>query len=335
MFDESLVVQSAVSAFNNAALVAPTFFWLGLFSIPLMALAYLYGRDFLGKIGWNPNDLEKNASIFTVGLTLLWLVLFGGNYMVLRDAASVLPFCIAGLIFVCAWTLGAHGRDIQMPKWRGASWRRKLAYILVIAMIVWALGVSAMHTWLGVLMQIVAFFGGGLVGRYIRRTPRAVPMALFVMFVVATLMLMQPEFFRFGELGALSVLHMGALLVFAMAALAALVLRNVKSRGRIHHSAYVKLKWMARFVVALGIVLFFMTESVPVFLGLSVAVAGMFALSVWHAGDVASDLASRMLAIALGMFGLITTLPVLSALGVLIWISAPAGRFDKDSRFLL
>ena len=42
MFDETLVVQSAISAFNNAALVAPTFFWVGVLALPLMALAYFY-----------------------------------------------------------------------------------------------------------------------------------------------------------------------------------------------------------------------------------------------------------------------------------------------------
>ena len=101
MFDETLVVQSAISAFNNAALIAPTFFWVGVLALPLMALAYFYGCDFMGRIGWHKSELKRNASILTVAVTLLWLISFGGNYAVRRDGRSILPFCIAGIGFLC------------------------------------------------------------------------------------------------------------------------------------------------------------------------------------------------------------------------------------------
>ena len=95
MFDESLVVQSAVSAFNNAALATPAFFWLGLLMLPLFYVVFVYGNRFLDIIGWNRADMQLRVIKWTVVLSLIWLVLFGGNYVVLRDATTLLPFVIA------------------------------------------------------------------------------------------------------------------------------------------------------------------------------------------------------------------------------------------------
>lgn len=336
MFDESLVVQSAISAFNNAALMAPTFFWLGILAVPLMALAYFYGADFMRKIGWHADDLLRNSAVFGVAITLLWLISFGGNYDALRDGQSVLPFCVAAVVFVSCAMLGAVSRDMPLPRLREMPWRRRLLVILCVLAAAFFVGMSGVHTWWGILMQIAAFGGGLILGRMMPRADAPMPVCSLVMLGVTTLILMQPEFFRFGQLGALSIIHMLGLLAVGVALAAATALRIVHPRGRIHHSAYVKLKWMLRFVSMLAIVLFVLTESVPVFLGVIAVLFVMFALSVWHAGDVANNLWVRWFAVALGAFGVITTLPVLSALGVILW-RANNGRSGKDSwaKFLL
>lgn len=185
-------------------------------------------------------------------------------------------------------------------------------------------------------MQIAAFGGGFILGRVVPRADAPVSVCSGVVLAVTTLVLMQPEFFRFGQLGALSIIHMLSLLVVGAAFAAVVALSVVNPRGRIHHSAYVKLKWMMRFVVMLAIVLFILTESVPVFLGSVAALFVMFAMSVWHAEKVSNNLWVRFYAVMLGAFGLITTLPVISALGVMLWCSADSkdGLFS-DSKFLL
>lgn len=336
MFDETLVVQSAISAFNNAALVAPTFFWLGLLALPLMALAYFYGADFMHRIGWTKGTLPRNAAVMTVVITLLWLVSFGGNYDVLRDGRSVLPFCIAGVVFACSALVGAVSRGVALPQWRGMSWRHRAVFALCAMLVAFFIGMSGVHTWWGVLMQIAAFGCGLIFGRMMPRMDAPMPVCLGVVGTITALMLMQPEFFRFGQLGMLSALHLVALLAVGMGLVATVALSGVKSRGRIHRSAYVKLKWMFRFMAALAIVLFFLTESVPVFLGALMVLLMMFAISVWHAKSVPNGLAMQMFAITLGGFGLITCLPVISALGVMIWAAIPSdSNFWQDSRFLL
>lgn len=336
MFDETLVVQSAISAFNNAALVAPTFFWVGLLSLPLVALAYFYGADFMRRIGWRRSDLMRNSFVLTTAIVLLWLISFGGNYAVLRDGCSVLPFCVACVVFVCCSLLGAVSRDVALPKWHGTSWRRRAIISVCVVAVAFLVGLSGMHTWWGVAMQIVAFCGGLALGRALPRVERPAIICPIVILGTTTLILMQPEFFRFGQLGALGVLHMLALLTVGGAVAAALAVRYVKPCGRIHRSAYVKLKWMLRFVAMLAIILFLLTESVPVFLGVVACLFAMFAISVWHAKMLPGNLDTRFFAVMLGAFGLITTLPVISALGVMLW--ADAGVDDGrlvDAKFLL
>jgi len=335
MFDETLVVQSAVSAFNNAALVAPSFFWLGVLWAPLMLLAYFYGTDFMRRIGWHASDLHRNAAVITVVVTLLWLVLGGGNYGVLRDAGSLLPYCIAVVVFAGCALIGVASRGMNFPRWRGASWRRRLMMIAAMAVAMFLIGMSGAPTWWGVVLQITAVAGGIILGRLWRRADAPGAICGFVIFAVTTIMLMQPEFFRFGQLGRLSIVHMGALLAVAMSVAAAAALRNVRPVGRIHQSAYVKLKWMLRFVVALGMVLFLLTESVPVFLGTTAVLFVMFSMSVWHAQAVPENLWVRFVALTLGLFGLITTLPVISALGVMVWVAAGRGDRLADAKFLL
>ena len=335
MFDETLVVQSALSAFNNAALVAPTFFWTGLLAVPLMALAYFYGKDFVRRIGWRDGDVMKNASVMTAAVTVLWLLLFGGNYDVLRDTSSFLAFGIAAAVFTGALMVGAASRGLALPRWRGTSWRHRFGNVIGVMAIVGVAAMSAMPKWWAILMQVAALFGGVFIGRVTRRDIPDTALATVIAGLVGVLMLMQPEFFRFGKLGALSIVHIAVLVLLAASVAATLALRNVAPRGRIHHSAYVKLKCLGGFMVALGVVMFMMTESVPVLLGAGVAMYAMFAISVWHANGVPKNMAARMFAVMLGLFGLLTGLPVISALGVLVWVTRPCDNFWAQARFLL
>ena len=55
MFDESLVVASAVSAFNNAAVVGPAFLWNAVLASPLFVAVYVFGRIPLASKNLRPN----------------------------------------------------------------------------------------------------------------------------------------------------------------------------------------------------------------------------------------------------------------------------------------
>lgn len=335
MFDEAIVVQSAVSAFNNAALAAPAFLWYALLSVPLFVLVYFCGGAFLSKLGWNRNNILSRSAIATVALSFMWVILFGGNYGVLRDGVSVLPFLVAGIIFLCTFFVSSRTRDIRIPRLRDMSRRVRISVYGAVALLIIALGLSDMHAWWGPLLQIGAFCLGALIGRRAKFALPDMTGAIAVMSLCVIAILMQPEFFRFGQLGNLTVFHMLGLLLFGILTAGAIVINNIKPAGRVHRSAYIKLKWMARFITALGVVLFFLTESVPVFLGTVAAFAVSFALSQWHMDKVSDTLGVRFYALAIAMFGIITTMPVLTALGILYWSNLPKADFLRDAKFLL
>ncbi len=335
MFDKTIVVQSAVSAFNNAALYGPAFLWYAVLALPLFALVYFYGNAFVARLGWTRQNITRRACLWTVILTLGWIVLFGGNYGVLRDAQTVLPFVVAVILFLASLFIGSHTRGIKLPGWRTASRGRKLAICGTVLLVLVAIGLSDTHAWWGPVLQIGAVLGGLIAGRAAKYEMRTIAGTLLIVFTATVAILMQPEFFRFGQLGALTVFHSLGLIFMGAAVAATAACANIPACGRIHHSAYVKLKWMARFITVLAIALFMLTESVPIFLGMTAMFFVLFALSIFHADKMPSELAERMLAIVLVVFGILTTIPVITALGIVCWTAMPRHNFWGQAKFLL
>lgn len=335
MFDNAMIVQSAISAFNNAALVAPAFLWWAVLALPLFALVYFCGNAFVERIGWNSRNFMARASLTCVILTLAWVVLFGGNYAVLRDNATVLPFMIAAIVFVASVFIGSNFKNLNLPRFRGASRGRRWGIFAAWTLIFAAVGLSDMHAWWGPLLQIGAFGGGLLVGRMARGEMRPVAGTVLVILATTVAILMQPEFFRFGQLGALTPVHLLFLILVAMAVAATVALRNMRPRGFIRHSAYVKLKWLGRFIAVLCMALFVLTESVPIFLGMTFVFFLVFAMSVMHMDSVPERADEKMFAVVMMLFGVITTMPAITGLGILYWMNLPRVTTWRDIRFLL
>ncbi len=330
MFENPIIVQSAVSAFNNAALFAPAFLWWAFLAAPLFAMAYFCGGAFLTKLGWTKQNMIPRACLTVVSLVCAWVVLFGGNYGVLRDATSMLPFLIAAIVFLAMLFIGSHMRDVKIPQLPRGLKTFGLIFILM------AVALSDTHTWWGPILQIAAFVGGFICGRFVvRGKMRALPGTLLIIMASLIAILMQPEFFRFGQLGSLTFIHLGGLMLTAAAAAATCALRSVAPRARIHRSAYVKLKWMARFVSLLCIAMFMLTESVPVLIGAFVAWFLMFAMSVYHSEKVSAAMSDKMFFLTIGLFGVLTTMPAITALGIVCWASIPGLNSWRDWKFLL
>lgn len=338
MFDETLVVQSALSAFNNAALIAPSFFWIGILWLPLMAMVRFCGRDFLARIGWHADGLKSNAMYLCAAIIMIWIIGFGGNYAVLRDAESLLPYCVAGVIFLCAYVLGAASRGHNLPKLSGMPIVRRISVLVCVAAVAFFVAQSGMPTWYGKLIPVAAVVAGGAVGRYVGRKAFVTLGVWGAMFAVLVLILMQPEFFRFGQLGALTVVHLAGLLLAGIALVAAAAITVSTPHGRIYASAYIKLKWMSRILAALGCILFLLTESVPVFVGTLGMFFIMFVLSIVHQTKIPDEMWMRMMGVGFFLVGFVTILPVISAIGVLMFShgqNVTLGRFWRDIRFLL
>lgn len=329
MFNDIVIVQSAISAFNNAALWAPAFLWWAILSLPLMWLVWGCAPMIQKKLSLSVENINARGGVILSALTFLWVVLFGGNYGVLRDGVSVLPFVVAVIVFLTSLFVSSHMREMPNVKFNA---RVRFAIVVLVLL---ALALSDLHVWWGPILQIGACVFGWLMGRVARGAMRPVAGMVLIMLMATIAVLMQPEFFRFGQLGNLTPVHLVFVLLIGVCAMAVIALNNVKPRAKIHHSAYVKLKWMLRVVSILMAALFMLTESVPLFLGMCGAVLLMFMVSVWHATSVSAGLMECALAVMIMLFGAITTMPAVAAIGVVYLAMLPRCDFLREFRTLL
>ncbi|MBR0212487.1 MAG: hypothetical protein IJQ55_02665, partial [Alphaproteobacteria bacterium] len=269
MFNDISVVATAVSSFNNAALYSPYFFVVGLFSVPLFFMVYLYGRDFVAKIGWSNRDIESKVGFWSVFFLTLWIMIFGGNYAVIRDSISLLPVFMASILFVSMLFIVKHAKQMN---YLSKISDKKTKWFVLFSLIVLAVFSARPSLW-GILLQLSAVFCGIIVGSRLNKSLPDIFWVSFIFVAMSILILMQPEFFRFGQLGNLTLIHVGAILLCGFFGITAVVARYTNSCGKIYQSAYVKLKWLFRILSIFAFVLLVSTESVPVFVGLLGALA--------------------------------------------------------------
>ncbi len=328
MLNDFIIVESAISAFNNAALWMPAFLWWTILALPLFVVVYGCADTIMARIGWGRENILKRAMPWVAGLTCAWVVMFGGNYGVLRDDLSVLPMMTATILFLTSLFVSSHLRARAVPKMNWWRW----ALVVMCAV---AVGLSDTHAWWGALLQIGALVLGVLLGRAAHGAMRPFGGIIMIMMMVAIAILMQPEFFRFGQLGNLTAVHLLAMLALGGACMMTIATQNINPRGRIRHGIYIKLKWLMRVVCALGMALFILTEAVPVFIGTMVAIFLSVALSVWHADRVNVMLGDKMFALSLMIFGAITVMPVITAIGILYWANTASVKILAESKRLL
>ncbi|MCR4918013.1 MAG: hypothetical protein K5912_03670 [Alphaproteobacteria bacterium] len=360
--DPTLVVSSAFNTFNNGALATPAFFWGALLCLPLFLAVYYFGKSSVAKMLVKKYVSTERVCFWAAGLTALWLVLMGGNYAVLRDSkgveltvmhlvqkittinlafsvnnVSLLPWVTAFALFIVCVFVGAKTRSIKLPLWYGKadiSRRRKwFINILVGLLVLLLVAISGCMTWWTSLIQVGAVLLGVFLGRRIIRKIHFLPYTLLVFGAVVVGLLMQPEYFRFAQLGNLTLIHLLWLLLTGGTIVAALATNIVNARGRVHDSAYIKLKWLARFLTLLCVVLFVLTESVPMFLTSLLFAFALFGLSVWHGKENQHALSESLFGWAVIFFGVTINVPTITVLGILLLC---VHQFNfKAAKFLL
>ena len=313
MFSDMAIVATAISSFNNAALYSPYFFVVGLFCVPAYILTFLYGKDFVSRCGWSGHDVKSNICTISLACLALWLLIFGGNYAVIRDGISLLPLMIALVLFVLfAFLTGVFKRLGYINKIKDKKWR----WFGFFALFVLA-GASAMPTWWGILLQISAVLCGVIVGDRLRIKVSDISFSTIIFTFMTILILMQPEYFRFGQLGNLTLVHILALVMCGFFGITTLITKYTNARSKIHQSAYIKLKWLCRILLLLALVLFALTESVPVFVA-SIAICGISqALFIYHNSQSMKGIAEQSWAMLLITFGIMIICPIITMLGII------------------
>ncbi len=325
MFNELSVVSTAVSSFNNAALFSPYFFVFALLSLPLFYVVYLYSNDILVRLKWN-NDIEHKTSFWGVLFLVCWLLMFGGNYAVIRDGISLLPVAIAFVLFVSVIYVVQQAIKLNYLGFL----KNKKARWLTIGILLILTVFSAKPDLYGILLQLSAVLCGVIVGARLHKNVSDVSLSTVVFGAMTALILMQPEYFRFGQLGNLTFVHLLSLLVTGFFAITTLVVKYTNVRSKIHESAYVKLKWLCRILGVLALVLFGLTESVPVFVALLSIVALSEMLTIYHSKSKSDIVSKQSWALLLICFGVLTICPVISCLGILYLSRLPGNLKSRD-----
>ena len=331
MFNDMSIVSTAISSFNNAALFSPYFFIAALFTIPLFIMAYFYGRDFMSRFGWEKSDMESKIGLWCVVCVVLWMLLVGGNYAVIRDSISLLPALNAFILFVSmVYITNRFKRFNYLQK----VYNKKSRWLLFIGFLLLA-AFSAMPTWWGILLQISAIVCGMIVGDRLHKNIPDLLASCTVMGIVTGLLLMQPEYFRFGQLGNLTFLHLAALLITGLFGITTIVAKYTNARSKIHQSAYIKLKWLCRIMALLALILFVLTESVPIFVGLMGVCALSEMLTIYHGKNIPEHIYKQSFAMFLISFGIIIICPFITMLGI-IYMADITPKFNiKDFTNLL
>ncbi|MFQ6696242.1 MAG: hypothetical protein ACLRFF_04335 [Alphaproteobacteria bacterium] len=331
MFNNASIVSTAVSSFNNAALYGPYFFVVALFSIPLFFMVFLYGRNFISRFGWEKSEFESKIGFWSIASLAVWLLLIGGNYAVIRDSISLLPVMISVVLFGATVFITNRLKKLNYLK---RIYNKKSRWFVFFLLLILA-GFSAMPSWWGILLQLSAIVCGMIVGDRLHRNISDVLVSLIIFGTTTVLLLMQPEYFRFGQLGNLTFVHLLALLITGFFCVTAFAAKYTNAREKIYKSAYIKLKWLFRIMSVLALILFVLTESVPVFVGLMGVCALSEMMTIYHGKGIPEHVFKQSWALLMICFGIITICPLITMLGM-VYLTCVAPKINlKDFMRLL
>ena len=325
-----MVVQSAISTFNNAALRAPDFFWVALLCLPVFVAAWMFAPQLAERFLPDKKTRDYRLSVLAVALIFLW-VLTHENFAVLRDGASYIGIVAAFVLYFCTAFLSReyYERKLRLSQFLPVNekWGVRIDWAVPFAIILIA-GWRAMDAgWEGIVLQAGAVAIGWVVGFLLNwksareGNPKLLIAAL--MFACVFGLIMQPEFFRFGQLAHLTAVHLLSLAAAAATITAFTALHFFRPRGWLTASIYRRAKLIARMLAGLVLVLLFITESAPIFFIFAAVMGASALLSVLHqpvkSADSLAVLKQDFWLLSLGLFGVLTVTPALTAAAVVMW----------------
>ena len=331
MLNDIFIATTAISSFNNAALLNPLFFSAAILAVPLFFMVYFYGRDFVSRFGWNNQNIESKTEFWLTGSLAFWILLFGGNYAVIRDSISLLSLMIAVVLFV---SIVFVTNRIKKYGYLSKIHNPKVKWFLFFFLLILA-GFSAMPNLWGIILQLSAVLCGMIVGDRFNKNLSDLLVSTIVFGIMTVLLLMQPEYFRFGQLGNLTLVHIFALLLGGFFCVTTLAVGYTNAKAKIYNSAYIKLKWLCRIMSILALILFVLTESVPVFIGLMAVCMVSEMLTIYHSKGMSEHICKQSWALLLITFGIMAICPFISMLGLIYLMFIPNKLDLKDFKELL
>ena len=335
MFDPTLVVQSAISSFNNIALHSPDFFWNALLCLPIFMVFWIFAPEISAR--FLPDSKKRLKTIATWGIAFIaiWL-LTHESFNALRDGitlgiSALTAACIFVLGLFAGWHVPSFSNFVKIKE----KWRKKadIAAPIVIAALV---GLCAWGTWQTILVQFIAalfgFYAGRLMVHRNRRQMDSEWLSIILMGALLFGLVMQPEFFRFGQLGHLTIIHIFFLIATMLTIVGSIMMRLVRPTSWLKKSYYKKLIWLMRSGIILALALFILTENALAFAVLAFCLFIQAFITIRHRAptDVGmlKNWSEDLWILSLGLFGLLTTMPtIICAVIILV-----RGRNKFDAR---
>lgn len=333
---ESTVVQSAISSFNNMALMGPDFFWSGILCLPIFAVFWFMASNIVTRF---IPDVKKRKDTFIVmimSIITLW-ILSHGAYGTLRDQ-SVAPILVATCLFVCTVFITRRISDLKLnlnKKWvRHTKW---FGPTLAIAIA----GFTGTPTVPGFILHAGACTIGIFTGLLMNKMNKNHFDSELVIILLTTALgigiAMQPEIFRFGQMGQLTVIHIAGLIIYFKILATYFAARWVRPAEKISESWYKKMILVMRLMHIMTLLLFVFTESALVLGMLTVTAFMSTALSVRHMPQNTNlqNTISGLWNISLGAFGILVNTPLLVCIAIILWQTSKPNKFIATIKKML
>jgi hypothetical protein len=317
------LVASAVASFNNAALAMPNFMWAAVLMLPVFILAWKIAPEILNNFFPTKKKRDENFAWTAEVLLALFLVLDHGNWAVIRDGVGFLPYLQAALLFLLAKDATArlyrHNPRVPLFWSRFDKYTQRWLKIAALLVAVALIASSAAQEFNFIALQIASVLFGAAAGYFSRRPAAPVNYMTIVMLGAAVAVAMQPEYFRFAQLGRLTLAHLSALGGIVALGAVVFIFRNFGPSGIIRDNYYKYIKWFMWLLTLLMFILFAITESVPVLLGFGASVLMTSWFAAKHSKQAVFQLSGNLWAMMLMLFGAITAMPAITIVGILCW----------------
>ncbi len=226
-----------------------------------------------------------------------------------------------------------------------SKYRRLLKYTALISFLA-GVGLSGYPSVVGILFAISALICGLWVGvsfakYYKQEKELKLPVLLigFLFWISSAAILMQPDFHLFGMMGNLTAIHKLAILPLAFfpCLMFGCAISNHYKKFKIKEHWYKKIIWLFRVLLLCLSVLFFLTESVLVFILISfiMTIYGFFAGNQRLKMEDWSNMKNSLWIITMFLFGLISQLWIFPALAIVLWLNTAKEGFYKTIRHLI
>lgn len=318
MLDSSTVVQTAISSFNNSSLLNPSFFWSSFLMIPVFFITFIK-RFEINKNIEKFKIFSKNkfsSFLFFINIILLfYLIIMHGNYETIRNSITFIPFFIAFVIFLLSssitnFLLKNEFINYSLKKYKKISLFGSFILFLFLS------SISGYPSVIGFILNPVSILIGILWGK--KYKINEIINTSIILFILSIIILMQPEYFRFGQMGNLTIIHKTFLLLIALSIIITLNTLKIPAKGFLYNRAFKKLKWIFRIILGVFSFLFIVTESLPVFIITITIMFFLTASSIFHENYFDKKISVDCLIISIGLFGVISNLPIITILSIIM-----------------